>query len=162
MRNKYDWSALKLEFFQSEHDDVSGFVEQRLWKKTAKNSLIANHTKGRTKEKKEYKDLILDRALQLNMQKQAKELELPMDTLKKAKNAAVARVMWMLAKKEWEPEIKLSIADIEKILRFIKTELGEPTTISKNENLNTEKIEWIHVLLWWNAIDSSKSVKNDA
>jgi hypothetical protein len=28
--------------------------------------------------------------------------------------------------------------------------MGLPTTYSKNENMNTEKIEWIHIIMWWN------------
>lgn len=38
-------------------------------------------------------DRIINEAMELNVQKQAESLAIPMDTLKKAKNAAVARVM---------------------------------------------------------------------
>jgi hypothetical protein len=40
--------------------------------------------------------------------------------------------------------------------------MGLPTTYSKNENMNLEKIEWIHIVMWGNAIDSSKSDGNNA
>lgn len=164
MKQKHNWDALKSEFLESEFYEVKAFLSQK-WIKL-NGWWIAKKTKGWWKDKQAMADRIINEAMELNVQKQAESLAIPMDTLKKAKNAAVARVMWMLAKREWEDgkveEIKLSIADIERILRIIKTELGEPTTISKNENLNTEKIEWIHVLLWWNVIDSSKSVKNNA
>lgn len=105
---------------------------------------------------------LLAQAMEQNIQKHVDDLSIPMETLKKAKNAAVARVMSMLSKRKdpndptKEIEVNLSLADIEKILRIVKTELGEPITISKNENTNTEKLEAIHIVMSQKSIDEYK------
>jgi hypothetical protein len=133
---KYDYNALKLEYFTSDIDNVRAFMEQKLGKKTLSGSLNKK-VNGRPKEKAEYRQKILDKALEANAKKQAEQLEMPVETLKKAKYAAVAKVMKLLEKpKDGAKEVKLSVADMERVLKIIKTELGEPTTISKNENLN--------------------------
>ncbi|MBO7694876.1 MAG: hypothetical protein J6T10_19850 [Methanobrevibacter sp.] len=68
--------------------------------------------------------MVVEEALLLNAHKQAEQLEIPMETLKKAKNAAVGRVLEMLSKpKKGQKKVKLSLSDIEKVLRILKTEL---------------------------------------
>ena len=59
--------------------------------------------------------------------------------------------------KKKKPKPELTIADIEKILRILKTELGEPVTINKNDNVNTEKLEAIHVVMSQQSIDEYKN-----
>jgi hypothetical protein len=45
MKQKYDRTALKLEFFQSDFDDVKTFFEQTYSKNTANNKQLAVSTK---------------------------------------------------------------------------------------------------------------------
>jgi hypothetical protein len=56
----------------------------------------------------------------------------------------------------------MDITDLERTIKIIRTEMWLPTTYSKNENMNTEKIEWIHIVMWGNLIDSSKYIENNA
>lgn len=138
---KHDYPALKMEFFQSDIDEVKVFIESKFgqWKW---NWNFNKNTRWWTKEKQQYKDKILAKALEKNALKQANELEVPVDTLKKAKKKAIIKIINYLNK-------ELNPSDMEKVVKMIKTELGEPTTYSKNENLNMEKFEWIHIIWKW-------------
>ena len=156
-KQKYDRPALKLEFFQSDTDEVFDFLKQKFGEKLAKSSL-KNKTLWWSKDKQEYKNKIIEKALMDNANKQAKWLEIPMEQLSLAKKNAVIKVIQMMMDKD-NP---LDISDMERTIKIIRTEMWLPTTYSKNENMNTEKIEWIHIVMWGNLIDSSKNIENNA
>lgn len=130
MVKKYDWAELKLEYFQSDIDDVSSFLIQKgfksLWWK------YGVKTKWRSKEKQAYKEKIIKRALEENAKKKAKEIEVPIEALQVWKKNALVGIMNDLTKKS----DKMSMSDKVKGLNALKTELWEPTTVSKNENIN--------------------------
>lgn len=168
-KRKWDRNKVRKEFLESDIDEVKRFMQETY---KIYNGEIAKHTTGWAKEKQARKKAVLDQALENSIQKEADNLEIPMATLKKAKNAAIARVINMLAKdkdddkdgkpgkpgdKKKKPKPELTIADIEKILRILKTELGEPVTINKNDNVNTEKLEAIHVVMSQQSIDEYKN-----
>ena len=144
MRKKYDWKDLKLHFFQSDIDEVKWFFTD---KKLTYNSDTRTHTKGWYNEKQAYKEKILQKALEKKAKEEAKNLEMPVEQLKKAKKT----VLWLLMRKiqqviDWED---INIKDQEKILKMIKTELWEPTTISKNDTT-----------FRWEPIDESKFIQD--
>lgn len=127
---KYDRADLKLKYFQSEIDDVKAFFKQ-LWS----NYLDWNTTKKTkwwSKEKQEYKQKIIEKALKDNLKKQAKELEIDIEVLKKWKKNALVWIINQLSKNSE----RMSMSDRVKWLNALKTELWEPTTVSKNENIN--------------------------
>ena len=128
---KYDWAKLKLEFFQSDFDDVESFLNHK-W-----ITLNVNRkwTKWWAKEKQEFKQKITQKALENALKKQAKELEIPMDQLSKAKKNAVIKAINVMM------EDKLSMADSERIIRILRTEMWLPNTYSRNENINEERQE---------------------
>lgn len=154
-KQKHDYNALKLEFFQSDIDEVKVFIEHKYgkWKRSWSR---AKQTTGWSKEKQEYKNKILEKALMDNANKQAKWLEIPMEQLSIAKKNAVIKVIKQMMDKD------LDLVDLERTIKIIRTEMWLPTTYSKNENMNTEKIEWIHIVMWWNLIDSNKNIENNA
>ena len=128
-KQKYDWKALKMEFFASEYEEAKGFIEDKLGKW---NWNIRDKTVGWSKEKQAYKQSIIDKALEERAKKDAKDLEIPLEELKKAKKA----VLWLLIKKITKvikEEDVINVAEQEKLLKIIKTELWEPTNISKND-----------------------------
>lgn len=51
-RVRYNWNELKLEFFESNFEEVAPFMKQKYSKDTAKNSTIAKNTKWWASEKK--------------------------------------------------------------------------------------------------------------
>ena len=139
-KQKYDRPTLKLEFFQSDIDEAYPFMVWKYGEKNVKWNL-KNRIKWWSKEKQEYKNKILEKALMDNANKQAKWLEIPMEQLSIAKKNAVIKVIKQMMDKD------LDLVDLERTIKIIRTEMGLPTTYSKNENMNTEKIEWIHIVM---------------
>lgn len=161
MKYQYDRPALKLEFFQSDFDEVQPFFIQTYNKDTAKNKQLATATKWRAKEKQAYKQKILEKALQKNINKRADKLEIPLEALKESKMIALWKIMEMLATKN------LSMKDMALWLEKVKTELGEPAHIGANYNLNANKVEWLtdeesealDMLFSWKSQNKKKSNK---
>ena len=131
MKSKYDRQALKLEFFQSDIDEVESFFQDKF--KTRTDGSIRKNTKGRSKEKQEYKDKILQKALERRAKEEAKNLEIPVDKLMKAKKAVIWLFMQKVEKELLQKEPNINVKEFDKILKIIKTELGEPTNISKTD-----------------------------
>jgi hypothetical protein len=138
---------------QSEIEDVTNFIKQRLWKDTAKNSQLATKTKWWTEEKKQYKQRLAQRAIEKTLEKQATQLsaKIPIERLIRMKtdffDLIDQAIDWMQQKDN---------VDIEKVIKWlnaIKTELWEPTTVAKNENENKDKIEAISIVIWQHKID---------
>lgn len=92
-------------------------------------------TKGRNKEKREHREKVLAEATERSIKKQARELEIPMDQLTLAKKNAVVKVINKMMDKD------LDMSDLERTIKILRTEMGLPTSYSKNENTNIEKIE---------------------
>lgn len=144
MKSKYDRQALKLEFFQSETDEVERFFQDKF--KTKTDWSIRKNTKGWSKEKQEYKDKILQQVLERRAKEEAKSLEIPVDQLMKAKKAVISLFMnklnKVLAQQKTDEDADFNVKEFEKILKVIKTELGEPTNISKTDaTIKTEPID---------------------
>jgi len=131
---KYDWPALKLEYFQSDIEEVKGFIEAK-WMTHDAN--VRKRTNGRWKEKRARKEKMIQRALDEQAKKEAKSLEIPVGTLMKAKKMALIKIIQMMSK--WD----LDMSDMDKGLKNIKTELGEPTNIWSNYNFNKNKDDWV-------------------
>lgn len=135
MKSKYDRPKLKLEFFESEFDEVEGFFRDKF--KTKTDWSIRKNTKWRTKRKQDMKHKAVEKALQKNINKRANKLEIPVEALREAKVKALWKIMEMLDTKN------LSMKDMAVWLEKIKTELWEPERIGANYNLNANKVEWL-------------------
>ena len=133
-KQKRDYSAIKLEFFQSEFDEVKAFITDK-W--LIYNSERTKRTKWRTKEKQEMKTKIVQKAVQKNINKRADKIEIPVEALQESKVKFLWKIMEM-----WDME-KLSMKDLALWLEKIKTELGEPEHVSANYNMNANKVEWL-------------------
>ena len=148
MKSKYDRNALKLEFFESDIDEVQEFLRWKFGEKLA-TSNMKNKCKWRPKEKQEHKAKIVEKAIQKNAEKQAKELSIPLEELMKWKKAIIQLLLLQVSKyvrdSKWEDwAIKeIDVWNAEKILRMFKTELWEPATIWANYNMNANKVEWL-------------------
>lgn len=137
-KKTYNREALKFEFLSSDFEEVKAFIEQ----KTGKwNWNLCRRTTWRWKEKQAYRQAVIDKALQEKAEKDAKALEIPLEELRKAKKA----VLWILIQKITsviKKEDEINVFEQEKILRMIKTELWEPTNITKNDTtLKTEPLD---------------------
>lgn len=129
-KRKYDWSELKLQYFQSEIDDVSAFILQTIW--TSASWWNNAKVKWWREEKERYKQKIIDKALKKTLEKKARELEIPIEVLQKWKKNALIWIMNELTKNSKNMKMRDRVAG----LNALKTELWEPTSVSKNENIN--------------------------
>lgn len=154
-KQKYDYKQLKLEFLQSDFDEVKWFIVDK-W--LIYNSWWTTRTKWWAKEKQQMKEKILAKAQENMIKKQAKELELPMEQLSIAKKNAVIKVIQMMMDKD-KP---LDMSDMERSIKILRTEMGLPNSYAKNENTNIDRIEWIHIIMWGKPIDSKENDKNNA
>lgn len=152
-KQKYDYSALKLEFIKSDFDEIKSFITHKWLKYSAERW---RRTKWWAKEKLEYKNQIVEKALLKNAEKTANSLELPMEQLTIAKKNAVVKVIQKMMGND------LDMSDMERAIKILRTEMWLPNSYAKNENTNIDRIEWIHIVLWWNPIDNSKDDKNNA
>ena len=146
-KQKRDYKQLKVEFLKSDFDELKSFITHK-W--IVYNAERGRRTKWWAKEKQEMKEKILAKATQNVINKQAKELELPMEQLTIAKKNAVVKVIQKMMNTD------LDMSDLERSIKILRTEMWLPTTYSKNENMNLEKIEWIHILMWGNPIEKDK------
>lgn len=134
---KYDYSALKMEFFQSDHDELKAFLSEKWVNYTSWG--IAKQTTGWTKEKQERKAQIVEKALKKKQEELAQKLQIPMEQLFESKKATILltrKKLKYFAELDKESIGDIDIGDIEKIYKIIKTELWEPTKITTNTNIN--------------------------
>lgn len=141
-RQKYNWTVLKEEFLKSEHTEVKSFLSS---KNMPYNRFTREKAKWWAKEKQANANKVLAKATEKAINKQADALEIPMEELSIAKKNAVIKVINMMM----DEKNPLDVADIERVVKIIRTEMGLPNTYSKNENLNMEKFEWIHIIWKW-------------
>lgn len=138
-KSKYDWKGLKLDFYQSEYDEVKAFFEAT---GVPYNRFTREKAKWWAKDKQEWKDWVINKALAKEQEKRAKELEIPIDQLKSLKKSAILLYAKHLNKyiKDEKGTLKINVSDLDKIIKSIKVELWEPTTITKNENINKDEV----------------------
>jgi len=146
-KSKYDYAVLKQEFMQSDIDDTREFIKQRLGKDTAKNNQLARKTTWWTKEKQRYKQKLAEKAIAKSLEKQANQLsaKIPLDRLVRMKSD-----FFDLIDQAIDTMMAQDNVEIDKVIKWlnaIKTELWEPTSVSKNENENKEKIESISIIV---------------
>ena len=140
-RQKHDWAALKVEFFESQFFDVLPFlVAKELAKKGKKlSSHTAEKTKGWGEEKRKW--------LEERARKKLDAISSEWDTriipqLRAAKTVAIQRILELIGAIRFSSEKKLppiSLADLERAIRLIKTELGEPSSLTASRVENIEE-----------------------
>ena len=143
-QTKYDYNALKLEYFKSEIDEIKSF---RLDKGLTYSSRTREMTKGRWQEKQKRKDAIIQKALERKKNEIAKKLEIPVEDLFAIKKQAIelmkAKLNQYAKKRKENPDDTLiNIKDVDKIRKMSKTELWEPTIVAKNEWKTTLEANW--------------------
>ena len=147
MKKIHDYSALKVEFFESDFDEVKWFITDK-W--LIYNSERTKRTKWRSKEKQALKEKIVQQAIERNVEKQISELQVPLEDLMKWKKTVIQLLLlqvWKYVKdnrsEDWKLIKDIDVWDAERILKMFKTELWEPATIWANYNMNANKVEWL-------------------
>ena len=159
-KQKHDFKALKKEFMASKCNEVKVFIENKLGKGSW-NWNMSRNTKWWAKEKKELKARSTDKALKKVENKLAEKLEPSTEFL-----------LWNITKAIELTKVKLdqmaekgniNVKDLNTIRWMNRIQNWQPTTYVKEEqDVNqTVRMEWIHIIMWGNHIDSSKSNENN-
>lgn len=162
---KYDYNALKLEYFMSEIPEVSRFFQD---KGLTFNSRVREIVTWRSKEKQKRLDDITAKALERKKNEIAKKLEIPVEDLFKTKKQTIelmkVKLNQYLKKVNADPEeAPINMKDLEKIWKMTKVELWEPTIVAQNTgtidaNLNTS---WPLVQIVRDGEDKETETEND-
>lgn len=140
MKEKIDFNELKLKFFTSDETEIKPFIEKNVGKR---NGNIIKKTKGRGKEKQDYKLAILNNALEDNKEEMEERLKA---RLKKMDELYIKLTL----KLEKKLEEDLSIKELYDLWKIIRVEKGLTTNITKdpeNEAKIQEKLEGIKINL---------------
>lgn len=158
-KQKRDYDRLKKEFMASKFTEVKGFIEER-W--MTYNWQLRWKVKWWAKEKRELKAQAADKAIKQVWNKLAKQLEPSTEFL--LWNIAKAIELTKVKLDQMEQKWNINVKDLNTIRWMNRIQNWQPTTYVKEEsdvNQNI-RIEWIHIVMWWNPIDSSKSDENNA
>ena len=158
-KQKRDYEALKKEFMQSKFTDLSSFIATK-W--VPYNRHTREYMKWWAKEKKALKARATERAIKKAETKLSKKLEPSSEFL--LWNIAKAIELTKVKLDQMEQKWNINVKDLNTIRWMNRIQNWQPTTYVKEEsdvNQNI-RIEWIHIVMWWNPIDSSKSDENNA
>ena len=158
-KQKRDYDRLKKEFMASKFTEVKGFIEER-W--MTYNWQLRWKVKWWAKEKRELKAQAADKAIKQVWNKLAKQLEPSTEFL--LWNIAKAIELTKVKLDQMEQKWNINVKDLNTIRWMNRIQNWQPTTYVKEEsdvNQNI-RIEWIHIVMWGNPIDSSKSDENNA
>lgn len=158
-KQKRDTERLKKEFMSSEFVEVKDFILSK-WFPYNRNTRTVMKWWG--KEKKMLKIKSTDKALKKLENKLSKQLEPSTEFLlwNITKAIELTKVKLEQMEKKWQINVK----DLNTIRWMNRIQNWQPTTYVKEEsdvNQNV-RIEWIHIIMWANPIDSSKDDENNA
>lgn len=160
-KQKRDYKALKKEFMASKHLGVKSFFEEKFGE-CNRNWNMSKNTKWWTKEKKELKAKSADKALKQVETKLAKQLEPSTEFL--LWNIAKAIELTQVKLEQMEKKGNINVKDLNTIRSMNRIQNWQPNTYVKEEqDVNqTVRIEWIHIVMWWNMWDWSQTSQNQA
>lgn len=158
-KQKRDYDRLKKEFMASKFTEVKGFIEER-W--MTYNWQLRWKVKWWAKEKRELKAQAADKAIKQVWNKLAKQLEPSTEFL--LWNIAKAIELTKVKLDQMEEKWNINVKDLSTIRWMNRIQNWQPTTyVKEDQDVNqTIRIEWIHIVMWGNPIDSSKNDKNNA
>lgn len=151
---KYNREELKKKYFSSKYNEVKQFLCDN-W--VTYNSRARIETKWWNKEKKAMKSKASDKALKKVEEKLAAQLEPSAEFL--LWNISKAIELSAVKLQQMEEKWNINVKDLNTIRWMNRIQNNMPTTFvkSENENMNTERIEAIHIVVWANPIDNSKN-----
>ena len=142
-RQRYDYPALKQEFFNSDIAEIKSFLDSK-W---IGEKINETKTKWWTKEKQEYKKKIAQRTIEKTIERESTKLsqKIDVDKLIRMKHDFFDTID--MAIEQMQSADKVNMKDLIAWLNAIKTELGETTSI--NQNKNETEITWMNINFTW-------------
>jgi len=159
---KRDRNGLKKEYMESDIETVWDFlVAKGVSKKVVINSKHRERTRWWAREKRELKKQATDKAIARVWNKLAKQLEPSTEFLlwNITKAIELTKVKLDQMAEKWNINVK----DLNTIRWMNRIQNWQPTTYVKEEsdvNQNI-RIEWIHIVMWWNPSDENKRDNGD-
>ena len=139
---KRDWIVIKQDFMNSDYDEAKSFLDS-IW--IPYNAQTRKMAKWWWREKAEYREKIVQKALARQQEKLAKQLEVPAElclaNIKKSIELSAVKLQQMEDKKN------INTKDLSNIRAMNRIQNNMPTTYVKSENENIERIEWIHIIV---------------
>ena len=158
-KTKLDYVELKKDFMASDDVEVKWFFLSR---DLPYNRQTRENTKWWSKEKKMLRVKAADKAIKRVEKKLAEKLEPSTEFLlwNITKAIELTKVKLDQMEKKWQINVK----DLNTIRGMNRIQNGQPTTYVKEESdvTQTVRVEWIHIVMWWKPIDSSKDDENNA
>lgn len=150
-KQKRDYEKLKKEFMTSKHNEVKWFLVEK-WVRY--NSRAMAKTKWWTKEKRELKAKSTEKAIAKLEDKLAKQLEPSTEFL--LGNITKAIELTKVKLEQMEKKGNINVKDLNTIRGMNRIQNWQPTTYVKEESEvnQTVRLEWIHILMWWNPIEN--------
>ena len=157
-KQKRDYEALKKEFMASKCWEIKVFFESK-YGQGSWNWTINKNTRWWSKEKKQLLAKSTDRALKQVEKKLAEKLEPSTEFLL----WNISKAIELSARKleQMEEKDAINVKDLNTIRWMNRIQNNQPTTYVKSENENLERVEWIHIVIWGNPIDSKENDKNN-
>jgi hypothetical protein len=142
---KYNRDDLKKKFFSSKHAEVKSFLCAN---DVPYNSRTRFETKWWNKEKKAMKSKASDKALKKVEEKLVAQLEPSAEFL--LWNISKAIELSAVKLKQMEEKWNINVKDLNTIWWMNRIQNNMPTTYvkSENDNMNTNRIEAIHIIVW--------------
>jgi hypothetical protein len=148
---KRDRNGLKKEYMESDIETVWDFlVAKCVSKKVVINSKHRERTRWWAREKRELKKQATDKAIARVWNKLAKQLEPSTEFL--LWNIAKAIELTKVKLDQMEAKGNINVKDLNTIRWMNRIQNNMPTTYvkSENENMNIDRIEAIHIIVWPN------------
>jgi len=143
---KYDFPKLKLEFMQSDIPEVKMFFESKF---NRYNVHIQKNSKGWTKEKQEYKKLLISKAEAKFRIEEEKQWWIVFKNISKARMSWIQEIWKRLT--NWDKLSKMQLRDITDALKHLRLEVWETT-----ENIKTVKVDEDPL---WNRLEELRKAK---
>jgi len=148
---KHNRVELKKKYFSSKRIDVKSFIND-IW--MPYNSETRKRTKGWAKEKKELNVKATDKAIKKVEDKLVDQLEPSTEFL--LWNISKAIELSAVKLQQMEQKWTINVKDLNTIRWMNRIQNNMPTTYvkSENENMNIDRIEAIHIIVWPNPNNS--------
>lgn len=124
---KYDWRAIKAEFMSSDAAEVKGFIQEKLgvWHAGASKA-----TTGWSKEKDAMRKAQFEEATKLENEKKTEQLRITLNNI-----MAVVMDRFNIPRDQLKT---LGHKEVKSFYEIVKTELGQPTRVIQNNNINRD------------------------
>lgn len=160
IKAKYDWTALKQEFFNSNYLEVSVFIRDKLGIEITENGWVREQTTGWTDEKKKFKQKQIEEVQKQTDEKLIEEFKITISELLKSKKILFDLdlkylTIWLKLQdeklstdlKKYELSfIKNYPTNISELFKRLQIELGLPTRLIELQGAKEKPLVFVDLI----------------